>query len=325
MVYGHLTKPIQIRQGCPQGDPSSPLLFLLSQQPFQDLLLVRDIFIPVYFPHHRVEIESQGYANDEDAMVNSTAQHHRLQAAWSLYNRTANSRMNVPKLRILALTPSEAPPVNTHRLVSLGLASAQHGWRSAYVPQNDEFMMVGFPIRGDGSPHLHSLAPLLRSICKRAGFWSLQHLSIQGRSRVANSLLTFKIWHAIQLCPLHPDILSGLKQILFNFVLASRLQYLPWRTLTMPRKLGGLGILDPHDMSCAMLGRTIAKVLVKATTPVIRTNFPELLLPVLEHEGSKRLSDPGGLYYWICRRGNHGASGPSRTPSPRFWNASRRH
>lgn len=62
-VAGSLSPPIKLQQGTPQGDPSSPLLHLISEQPPQDRLLVANLFLTIYINGKRLDIESQGYAD----------------------------------------------------------------------------------------------------------------------------------------------------------------------------------------------------------------------------------------------------------------------
>lgn len=139
---------------------------------------MKGVFIPLRFHNIIIDLESQGYADDEDALVNDLFQNGLLREVWIIYNGASNSKMNESKLRILPLTP---------------LSTETEDWRRNYTLQSREFKIVGFPIRADGQAPITTLHNLLCKVRKRAGFWSQCNLSLLGRVNVANSLLTSKV------------------------------------------------------------------------------------------------------------------------------------
>lgn len=308
LVMGHLTNPVALGQGGPQGDPSSPVLYLIKQQPFMDRLMLRGIFMPIYITNNtRLELETHGFADDLDTFITSKIEHEALKEEMDLHDRASNSKMNMEKLRLHSLTPLENTTME---------------WRSAYPTQDEEYTVVGFPIRSDGDCPTDSIMKRLKEIRRRVGFWAQQKMSIRGRAQLANTLLTSTLWHGLQLCPLENrngvpnEIMKTLKPLLSHYVLASRLRYyISWDTLTKAKEYGGMGLIDPERMCTAMHGRAIAKALLKSTQPHTNTNSAELLLESLKHTGfqthpaimhnRKPNHDDyaNGLYYWIIRKG----------------------
>ncbi|RPA71190.1 hypothetical protein BJ508DRAFT_336304 [Ascobolus immersus RN42] len=284
-VMGHLTTRIPLLQCNPQGDPSSPILYLIKQQPFMDRLMIRNVCLPIQISHNRLDVELQGYADDLDAPLGTAAQHTLLQDEWSRQDQASNSKMNVDKLRQVSFPPkpyAESPD-----------------WRNQYLPQDDE-------------------------------------LTIFGRAQVANTLLTSSLWHALQLCPLNKnaDKLTTVRQTLQTFVLGSRRCFLKWETITTPRHLGGLGVIDPKAMCTAMNGRAIIKTVLKSTEPQHNTNTAHLLRLWLSEVGHRIAAHPDlqatlrsssskeqqdeqtspGIYIWLIRKGKHWHGKEGLTP-----------
>ncbi|RPA71191.1 hypothetical protein BJ508DRAFT_336305 [Ascobolus immersus RN42] len=278
--------------------------------PFMDRLIKLNVCLPVHINFAKIDIELQGYADKLDAFLSTHSQYQVLKDEWLRHDSASNFKMNSDKLHAHALTSPDPTDATD--------------WRSHYPSQGVEYVVVGFPIRPEGTCPRTTILKKLQSIWQRAGFWSQWLISIMGRVQVANSLLLSTLFRSLQLCPLFmsstSEIFNILRTTIQQFVLGGPHNYLVWKVLTTPKHLGGSGLIDPRHMCTAMNGRAILKTLLKSTQVEHTTNASSLLreklctdciLP-LHAAVSQSLSESQqhemsemGIYFWIIRRGKN--------------------
>ncbi|CDS10936.1 hypothetical protein LRAMOSA11422 [Lichtheimia ramosa] len=95
------------------------------------------------------------------------------------------------------------------------------------------------------------LDDIKNKIARHANILKARHLSIRGSGLVANSLLLSRLWHVLRVNPAPEPWLQEVKSIVRKYVLP----FWPapaWTTTCLPRRYGGVGLIDIQDQSLAL-------------------------------------------------------------------------
>ena len=68
---------------------------------------------------------------------------------------------------------------------------------------------------------------------------------MRGRATVMNSLILSRLWHVLRLVPLSKQQLTKIRSIAYRFMNHGMFPKIGFDRLTLPRKDGGVGLLDP--------------------------------------------------------------------------------
>jgi hypothetical protein len=184
--HGRISEPFKVNRGVRQGDPLSPLLYILSINP-----LIQAI-------HNKIRgINLQGqlfkvaaYADDLTIGIGSHVDWSNLIAILQKYEQASNSRINKTKSILAPLTVNarriELPDMNSFKLLE---------------NENTSFKILGFEIDSKGNINKDLWPLLTKRIQKNIQNLSSRNLSFKGKILIAKSLLVSKIWYTAYLLP----------------------------------------------------------------------------------------------------------------------------
>ncbi|KAE8230387.1 hypothetical protein CF326_g4614 [Tilletia indica] len=244
-----ITALVRFLCGVLQGDPSSCIVYNLTLQPLLDLLRAWGVGILV--PGLGF-LTSLAFA--DDFLVFLAASAHGLQqwqtlcAALTLYQRTSNAEVNVAKSSFWLVGSPAASDMPAVLHLASTLAAA------GLTCTNDRPFLVhlGHPISLSMEPPLPAIAARFAAIRARALCFPTLGVSFLTRVQKAKQFLTSRLWHSISLGALPTDFADLYFAALAPYLFAPTSPFISRSDLTLPRSLGGLGLLNPDHMATAL-------------------------------------------------------------------------
>ncbi|CAO1636275.1 unnamed protein product [Sympodiomycopsis kandeliae] len=254
---GHRTPGLYPRTGVLQGAPESPMLYNIVLEPLLDALVREGLFVSAFA---------------DDVIVGIT-DHEELQVFqhWlELFQRASNAKVNTSKS--VAYFVAQA---SLDQYPDLTQSLARDIFDEAELPyqllSTRHIKHLGAPLSLDGSSHTE--------------FWTKAATTLEAKARcvdpnlplitvvkVFNSKVLSKLWHCIRATnasfQVHRGFYAKLKSALFRHSSIRR----DW--VHIPRSLGGLGLIDTWDMSIALFGALLCKLI---------TTSPEFVKALHQH------------------------------------------
>jgi hypothetical protein len=327
-VNGYLTQSIIQRRGLRQGDPLSPLLFNIAFDPFlrtvhnsPDIhgfdfhLESRPPPIPVTLSSSNpsttptpdsipsIPLPTQpstqntlppvkilAYADDSLVLLKNTSDFVGLQAIVSKYMSASNALLNYSKTQALSLSGATHPEWQTF-LVSNGIST----WHDKTA--SSPLIYLGYAICSSLAQRNQFTDQLLTKIRIACILQNQRNLSLRGRATVLNTLVYSTLWHVIRLITFTKVQLNSIQQIGAAFINSYRkMSRFSFSSITQPRHLGGLGVLDPITQQNALQWRWLRPLLLIQSQDSSH-QFPSL--PYLRFTLNHFLSTPlYPTYHW---------------------------
>ncbi|CAO0803754.1 unnamed protein product [Mucor circinelloides] len=113
---------------------------------------------------------------------------------------------------------------------------------------------LGYPLYRTESQLQDYLDGVLVKVQRHSNLLKQRNLSIRGAGLVANSLLLSKVYHVLRVVPgggATESWVMALKKVVRDYLVSFR-PGVAWSTLCLPRKFGGVGLVDIADQSLAL-------------------------------------------------------------------------
>jgi hypothetical protein len=237
-VNNHLSRRFRVLRGTRQGDPFSPGLFALLEEPFACALRADVLFTGLARSDGRGVLKLSQYADDKAVYLSGDADAGRLDLHLRRYEAASGARVNAAKSHALAL----------------GVASPAD-FRSLVVPfleQGVSTKYLGLLVGPDVSDSVIWKAALSRMLLVLSA-WSKHNLSLTGKVTVLKTLATSTLWYTASVVPLPDDVALQLDRACWRFLWRDKKQGPVNRALCLsPKALGGLSMVDVQS-SCSAL------------------------------------------------------------------------
>ena len=262
LLNGSLGKTFHCKRGVRQGDPLSPLLFVLAADFLQSLINkaramgLLNLPIPM---EHNLDFPVVQYADDTLIIAEGcTKQLFFLKSLLNTFFLTTGLKVNFNKTRMI---PINTPPEK------LEILSKTFGCQIGELP----FTYLGLPLSLN-KPRAQDFIPLINKCQIRlSGLSSL--LNQAGRLELTNAVFTSL--PTFYMCSLEVPkaVLKQIDKFRKNClwqggeVNARKPPKAAWKMICLPKKDGGLGVLDIRKQNEALMMKNLYKFFNKKDTP----------------------------------------------------------
>ena len=227
----------KLGRGVRQGDPLSPLLYILTLEPFLNLVDRRIHGIKL----SKISFKTKAYADDTTIGL-SHNDWHPLNQAISLYQKASNAKINFNKSVLLPLNQAAK---NSHFNSPISFKKAK----------DDEIIRsLGFSIRNGHFDYKDTWNYILKKMEKTVAKLEQRSLSIRGRVLVAKSLILSQMWYYIPIIPPNRKTKLTIYRLIQRFIRNSNL--LPaYQSLCGHITWGGVAAPDINNSINATLAK----------------------------------------------------------------------
>ena len=253
-------KQFTCKRGVRQGDPLSPLLFVLAADLLQTLVnnMLRNGVISLPIETHDPDFPIVQYADDTLLIVPAVdSQLLAVKEMLQDFHASTGLRVNFHKSCILPINVDEA---ETARLASV------FGCQVGTLP----FTYLGLPV-GTTKPRIQDLFPVVDRVERRLSA-SSSLLNQGARLQLLQSVLSsLPIYFLCSLC-LPAGIIKQIERIMRQCLWRGnsdtpRQSLAAWPLVCRPKDKGGMGIVNPTIQNRALLSKHLSKFYNKADIP----------------------------------------------------------
>lgn len=266
VVYnGFLSRRFKVLAGCAQGNPLSPLLYVMAAQPLAARcrqLQLQGLVDSIPLPDGSVASPIHQHADDttlHTATVHSAAV--LIEQAVRPFCGASGAQVSLHKSWGLTLG-SHPPIVGDHAATGVPFKSPLEAARHLGVPLTS----------GDFASHVQDFySRRLKAVCARIRHWARFDLSLLGRVHVAKQVLASVLSYHAMFVPPPEDALMRLQRVIDGYVLSGTeqdedsvapLRGAPSRhVMSLPRHMGGLAHVDLGVYVSALQGKVAAALL----------------------------------------------------------------
>ncbi|KAK6191805.1 hypothetical protein SNE40_003397 [Patella caerulea] len=244
IVNGHVSDNFSVTRSVRQGCSLSPLLYILSLEPFYVKVRNDKQIKGIVIPGSGEEAKIVGYADDTTGICSTVASVERLLFQCKRFSVVSGSKLNLEKTKGLCFGKFRT--------------SSDHVFGISW-PDKAKILGVYF---GRNISEDDNWSNIFKKFTANFTVWKSTHLSIFGRCNVAKILACSKLWYVSQVLPLPNHYYKMFKFHMFRYIWASRF-FEPVRRTALYGKLkdGGLNILDIETKIKSFLLNHILKIL----------------------------------------------------------------
>ncbi|CAJ2642357.1 unnamed protein product [Trifolium pratense] len=259
LVNGSPTDEFPLRRGLRQGDPLSPLLFLLAAEGLNVLMetmVARNLFTGYSIGgQESIRVSHLQFADDTLLLgVKSWANVRALRAVLVLFETMSGLKVNFNKSLLVGVNIPDS---------WLGEAASVLCCKVGKIP----FLYLGLQIGGDPR-RLVFWEPVLSRIKNRLSGWKNRFLSFGGRLVLLKSVLTSLPVYALSFFKVPSGIISSIESLFIKFFWgggcedARKISWVSWKAICSRKEFGGLGVRQLREFNLALLGKWCWRMLV---------------------------------------------------------------
>ncbi len=236
-INGHISAPSPLLRGTRQGDPLSPTLYALCDEPFACALRADVEFQGIASPDDTTAAKLAQFADDKGVYCGSNGDIQRLQHHLDVYERASGANINSLKSHALLLggaTRRDFPSL-----------------RFPVMHHNDSTKYLGILV----GPNVTDNDQWNRAISKFNGVlgaWSARSLTFAGKITVLKTLALSTLSYVGSIVPASAAHITAIDKACWRFLNGGKKDDIARGTLLLPRQLGGLGAPDFASIFAAM-------------------------------------------------------------------------
>jgi hypothetical protein len=246
---GHISNSFRVERGVRQGDPLSPLLYVLAFEPLLSMLDNKITGIKI----GDQSFKCAAYADDLTIGISSCSDWTTVLDLFSKYEKASNARINKLKTNLMPLT-------NTARSIKLSEEACFKKLR-----KQDNITVLGYNITANGTPKKTLWQEAINKLKLNLEKLTYRNLSLKGKIILANSLLLSKIWYVAYLTPPNKKQVAEINRLI-TFWIKGNSKMLPrYSTFQQSYEQGGL--------QAPIVGNLLEARLLSVWTKLISSNL----------------------------------------------------
>lgn len=256
LINGSPTREIQLSRGLRQGDPLSPLLFLVAAEGLSGLIsraIDTQLLEGFEIGNNNVMVSHLQYADDTLLIFTPTENNiWSAKALLHLFALCSGLKINFKKSTFISINVDE---------LFVRTATLSLNCKSGCAP----FKHLGIPV-GANPRRKQTWLPVIDSFKKKLSSWAFKFLSFGGRVVLLKSVLSSLpiYFFSFYLAPI--SIIKKLTSMQIKFLWGGDLEtnktaWVKWELICKPIEHGGLGIKDLRKFNLALLGKWRFKLL----------------------------------------------------------------
>jgi exonuclease III len=228
----NISRPFRVERGVRQGDPLSPLLYVLAFEP-----LIRNLEKHL----QGIKLENQyfktsAYADDLTIGIGSPLDWNLVQSSLNLYEEASNAKINKTKTKLVPLTPIA-------RRVEL-----QNEEQFTKLEEHDSLVILGYNVLVNGQPKKDLWSITISKLKESLNKITNRNLSFKGKILIAKSLILSRIWYSAYLQPPSRKQAAEINRVI-SFWIKGTSRMLPrYSTFQQPLEQAGLQAPIIKDM-----------------------------------------------------------------------------
>ena len=226
ILNGNLTRKIPLRRGVWQGDPLSPLLYILCVEVLANQIRnsneVRGFLLP---GTHGKQAKVRQYADDTTTVLKDFRSLVSLFDLISVYERGSGAKLNCSKTEAMWLGAWKDRPDQP-----LGLTWVRK-------------MKILGVVFGTIPTEMENWQPKIDKLEKTLNLWKSRSLSYVGKCLIVNVLGLSKLLYLAWILILPGWVAARVNSLLWPFIWGSRIETVSLKTCCLPSKAGGLNLV----------------------------------------------------------------------------------
>ena len=255
LVNGFLTDQIPLERGVRQGDPLSPLLYVLCSEVLSCNIRSEPRYQGFLLPGAKgQQFKIRQYADDSTCFIKDLFSLRILLDILRKYEAGTGAKLNFSKTEAMWLgawrTRSDKP-LGLTWVTKMKILGIWFG-NGVSIVEQDNWL------------------PRLSKLENNLNLWKSRSLSLVGKSLIINVLGASKFWFLAKILSVPHWVETRFKKLVYHFLWNSKIETVSRQTLSAPVKEGGLGILD---FSSKCMALKVSLVLDIATLSVTKDFF----------------------------------------------------
>ena len=248
LVNGFLTDPIPLERGVRQGDPLSPLLYVLCAEVLASNIKAETKIQGFLLPGARgQQFKMRQYADDSTCFVKDLYSLSVLFSILKRYELGTGAKFNYSKTEAMWLGAWRSCPDKPLGLKWVTKMKLLGVWYTNGLVNVDP----------------DNWQAKLNKLEKNLNLWKTRSLSYVGKALIINVIGASKFWFLARVLPTPEWVISRFKTIVFSFLWNSKIETVSQQTLSDPVKDGGLGIVDFISKCKALKISLVVSLLIK--------------------------------------------------------------
>ena len=236
IVNHSLSEPLQVTRGVRQGDPLSPLLYVLTIEPLLNCIRADKTIPPISLPGNQSR-KLIGYADDTNFFIKEHSSIDKIIKHFKKFSKASGSLINEDKTKALPLGRWRPDPFRK---------------KINYVEKLKIFgLFFTNDIRTCGEQNWTTALNFARDTIEMLKF---RNASIFGRAVLVNTLIQSKFVYPLQIFDPPNDVFNQYRAIVRPYILQGCMRRIKDATLTLSRENGGVGLhdLELKHVSCRL-------------------------------------------------------------------------
>ena len=246
LVNGFMTDQIPLERGVRQGDPLSPLLYILCAEVLACNIRTETKIQGFLLPGARgQQFKMRQYADDSTCFVKDLYSLSVLFSILKRYELGTGAKLNYSKTEAMWLGAWRSCPDKPLGLKWVTKMKILGVWYTNGLVNVDQ----------------DNWQSKLNKLDKNLNLWKSRSLSLAGKAMIINVLGASKFWFLAKVLPTPEWVITRFKTLVFSFLWNSKVETVSRQSLSAPVMDGGLGIIDFLSKSKALKVSLVASIL----------------------------------------------------------------